>query len=408
MAATTAGSASTALTTCEPCTRKSAGAGAGAGLSEYTKSVMNKPMSQWFFGDLATRGETGARVAGKEEVPLGQVPKSAEGRQKDMEQLNEYIRETYQMAVKKGLVPRSQPPPRELGSQDVKIIISEFYLGADTRCTAIDQDNLTTLLPPPHLANMARRKSDSRTADDSMDNVLAGGHAGDHGSSKKTKGGAAWPGLVQSTSPICLTIQRNLEDRRIYLRVYDLLTAFPDRWLDSVVIDAYIHLLQEHCQFKDSLYVVSAESDPALAEIARTPSCYKYIVCPLFHKSHWVMLVISHPTKRIRYLNSQVVDKATPEFQTRPFTELFPGYKITRETSSIQCDQSSCGVLTSLWACIFLFYNEEEMDKIKCKAIDPFRMTMLQQLILSYILLNKSLPSSSRYSAAAAGGSSAN
>lgn len=381
-------------------------------LSTFTKQVMDKPMSTWFFGSLAecssSRSETGSRIAGQEEVPLGQVPKSREGRLKDMQTLNQYIRETWQMAHDKGIIPKNQPPPRELGPDDVKIILAEFYLGSDSRCTGINHDTLATLLPPPHLASLPRRKSHSSKAAKREERDVAppqtspqpeeivameagSGKPSSLISSAPSKLGGKFPGLVASTSPVCLDIARNQEDRKVYLRIYDLLTAFPDRWLDSVIIDAYIHLLHEHCGFKDTLYVNSAEHDPSLSEIAKTPSCYRYIICPLFYRSHWTILFISHPSKRIRYLNSQVVDQRTPSFQTQPFRELFPGYQVSMLTPTRQCDNSSCGVLACLWAYIFLYFDEEEMDRIRCPDIHPFRETILRQLILSYIVLNRAI-----------------
>jgi hypothetical protein len=396
-AASLAGAAGAAASTavngvrgCAPCLEKRLAAGAVSGLSAYTRSLMDRPMSTWFFGPVealpscgqaALRSESGARTAGQETVPLGQVPKSPEARLRDMATLNRYIREVWQTALKAGLIPRNQPAPRQLGPEDVKIILAEFFLGSDSRCTTIKPDCLSTLFPPPHLAHLPRRKSDRAGASPSGNSTGAPGR----------ESGGPWPGLVGSTSPVCMNISKSQEDRRIYLRVYDLLTAFPDRWLDSVVIDAYIHLLQEHCQFKDSLYVNSAENDPSLAEISRTPPCYKYIICPLFYRSHWTVLFISHPSKRIRYLNSQVVDRSTPEFQTRPFAELFPGYSVKMLTPTKQCDQSSCGVIVCLWSHIFLYFDEEEMDRIKCPDINPCRDMVLKQLILSYIILNRSL-----------------
>jgi hypothetical protein len=442
-------------------------------LSAYTQSVLHRPMSSWFFGPDADkgvgqgaprgpaqvlRGETGARIGGNEEVPLGQVPKSIEGRRKDIEALNALVRETYELAIARKLIGREQAPPRPLGPEDVKLVIADFFLGSDAgTCTHVRADTLATLLQPPHLRGLSPRipppaNSTPRAGGTAVGGTAVGGTAAadscqsscqsscpltvgggggdwpgddtetfrsgggrrsatagaaDKDSDKDTKkaketgkdgekaGGGLFADMVERRSGstgVCGRLARNQESRRVQLRVYDLLTAFPDRWLDSVVIDAYIHLLQEHSGLRGTLYINSAEQDPSLAEIRQTPGCFSYIICPLFYRSHWTVIFISHVSKRIRYLNSQVVDKNTPEFQTRPFAEIFPDYKVSMLTPTKQCDQSSCGVLACIWAHIFLYYKEEEMDRIKCPDIDLFRKVLLQQLILSYILLNRSVP----------------
>jgi Ulp1 protease family, C-terminal catalytic domain len=377
------------------------------------------PLTDWLFGcskreldrrsDLAEatktrRGEGGSRVGGQEVVPHGQVPRSLDMRRKDMAELNDLVSETYDLALNLGLIPRDQPRPRRLVPDDVKLIIAKFVLTADNQCTLIKADCLSSLLPVPHLAHKKRRQHEYASFDDSEGSEAADGAPGPDGGQKRRRrkkegggtaggsGGAGrfWPSIGLGR-PGCAELRSVLKDREIVLRVYDLLTGFKDRWLDSVVIDAYIHLLQEHCPFRDVLYVNSAEHDPTLNEIAHTPSCFKYIICPLFYRSHWTVLFISHPSRRIRYLNSQVVDRTTPEFQTKPFAELFPGYKVSMLTPTKQCDQSSCGVLVAMWAYIFLFYDEDEMDQIKCPDIGPFRDTLLKQLVLSYVLCNRSL-----------------
>jgi hypothetical protein len=391
------------------CSTGSCSRGGGLGnlnLSEETKRILHKPMSQWWFGDTsdtAKRTETGSRVAGQE-VQIGQVPKSTQARIQDMRQMNAYIRQVLEMAKQMGLVPSNTPVPRELVPGDVRTIMAEFYLAPDGNCTKISPD-LSTLLPPPHLAHISRRTMQDPpiSALDSDQEVRSvgganGKRAGQNGTVSTRK---RWPTdhFINSLAPKCATIARAQEDRKIYLRVYDLLTSFPERWLDSVIIDAYIHLLLEHSNTKDMLYVNSAEHDPSLAEIKNTPSCYKYIVIPLWLASHWTILLISHSPAvvngksyrgRIRYLNSQVVDRRTPEMQTRPFKELFPDYHVALIAKPDQCNSFDCGVYVCLWATLFLFYDEEEIDRIKCPDAEAMRMTILQQLILSYIVLKRS------------------
>jgi hypothetical protein len=102
------------------------------------------------------------------------------------------------------------------------------------------------------------------------------------------------------------------------------------------------------------------------------------------------VILIDNGRKRIRYLNSQVVDTRTPDFQCRPFREVFPGYEVELVTKSQQCDNSSCGVYCCLWAHLFLFYEEQDLDNIRCPDAIKFRLTVLYQLIIAYILLPRS------------------
>jgi len=323
--------------------------------------------------------EESSRGAGHHEeiVPLGQVPKSKPARARDMKRLNDIIRDTYELAKQRGLLlaarTRTLEEPPSFLPDDVRVVLATFFLGPDQQCTHIDSETLRTLLTP---AQFSRRRTRQVSSLDAITPTM------------DERAGGRW-GFDPSPNPTCPEIRSNQKRRQIQLRVYDLLTVFPDRWLDSVVIDTYIHVLQEHCPFRDEVYVNSAEHDPTLEEIRRTPNCFKYIVCPLFYRSHWTVMFISHKSRRIRYLNSQVVDRSTPELQTRPFSETFPGYSVKMLTPSKQCDQSSCGVLVAMWTYLFLFQDESDMDNIQCRDIDPFRTLILQQLILSYMILNK-------------------
>jgi hypothetical protein len=167
-----------------------------------------------------------------------------------------------------------------------------------------------------------------------------------------------------------------------------LLTLFKGRWLDSVVLDAYLHVLQEHWPFKNVLYINSAETDPSLQELKDTPSCYPYILSVLFYKNHWTVIMIDHVRKTIRYLNSQVVDPAIPVIQSRPYQLAFPTYDVQNVTHSQQCNKSDCGVYSAAWMMIYLYYQEAEFNRVQCEDMYKFRETFLLQLILYFYLLD--------------------
>lgn len=209
----------------------------------------------------------------------------------------------------------------------------------------------------------------------------------------------------------CARIGRQQKERQIRLRLSNMRTLLPDRWLDSVVIDAYLHILQEHWPQKDKLYVHSAEANPTLKEIVQTPGCYKFILIPLWRLSHWTVLLVDHtpfrvPTSydssgkplayqkykgRIRYINSQVVNPATPDIQTRPFEEAFPDYYVANNVrgTAQQCDNSSCGVYVCFWAFCLLYYSEKEILEVRCADIDKFRRRMIHQLFLYYFFSHR-------------------
>lgn len=176
-----------------------------------------------------------------------------------------------------------------------------------------------------------------------------------------------------------------MNSNRTFVRVKpsNFLCLFPDRWIDSVIINFWSKLCQSHYVGKQHLLVKSAQDDPSLREIMLTPKCFKYIMIPLFRKSHWTVLFINHEAKIIRYLNSQVFNKAVPSIQTEPFRQLFPDYTVYKDTIPAQCDHSSCGVYVCFWIMCFLFGNHEDMDSITCAKIDEFRDDVLIQLLAS-------------------------
>lgn len=183
----------------------------------------------------------------------------------------------------------------------------------------------------------------------------------------------------------CRAIDQSLHQKVMHLSLRDILTALVDRWFNSYVINAYIHALLEAHPMKHFIYVNSAEDDPTLEEIAATPACFPIVISPLFRDHHWTMLGIFHNTKEIFYLNSDVVDQRTPKEQTRPFQQLFPGYKLHIIPCVKQCDNSSCGAYVCFWAYAFL-YRRDALLNITCPDILRFRTIIRQQLLFSYFI----------------------
>jgi hypothetical protein len=192
---------------------------------------------------------------------------------------------------------------------------------------------------------------------------------------------------LKNSTAQCSIIERKQTHRKIRLTFANLLTLFPERWLDSVVLDAFLHILQEHWPLKEFLYLNSAEQDPNFKEIRSTPKCYEYVMSVLYLQFHWTVIMIDNVKKEIRYLNSQVVDQRTPNKQSKPFKEIFPSYDLENYSQAQQCNQSDCGVYSAAWAMMFLYYNKEDMDTIRCPEMKLFRKSMLLQIILSMYLI---------------------
>jgi hypothetical protein len=187
----------------------------------------------------------------------------------------------------------------------------------------------------------------------------------------------------------CRVLDAKQQDRHIFLAYSNLLTLFPDRWLDSVAIDAMLHVMKRYWKYGDLLYINSSQRDPTLSEIQQTPDCYKYILVPLFLKSHWTIVFVDHVRKSVRYLNSQVVDERTPVRQSQPFKQAFPGYHINTLTKPQQDDDSSCGMFLLLFAFLFLFYEDAAIDRVTQSLVDEFRSIVLVQLLLHFVVLHR-------------------
>ncbi len=332
---------------------------------------MDVPISQWFFRNEPTpfgsrsRGPTkGPRIAGSTAVPLGQVPTDTRGRAKDLVTLNKAIQRTYALARKMNNLPNIRKPPT-VTAADLDVPFAEFHLAASTS-KPLSSSLSECLLPMEHLG--AIKKMSATHVKELVD-------IGQRN--------------MEKTVTQCTVISRKQKEYKVQLTLGNLLTLFKDRWLDSVVLDAYLHVLQEHWPFKNVLYLNSAEKDPSLNQLKNTPTCYPYVLSVLFHESHWTVIMIDHVKEQIRYLNSQVVDPNLPDEQSAPFQAAFPKYHVQNVTKSQQCNQSDCGVYSAAWIMIYLYYNEKEYDKITCPDMYKFRETMLEQLILYYYLLRQ-------------------
>jgi hypothetical protein len=202
----------------------------------------------------------------------------------------------------------------------------------------------------------------------------------------------------------CSLLRRNQDKSTITLRVSNLLTLLPTRWLDSVVIDAYVHAVVELSPYKNRIYVLSAQADPLFSEIKNTPACYRYILAPLFRNSHWTVLFVDHGENRgspnnrgrVRHLNSQIVNPKTPVVQTRPWCECFPEYEVNdlqkayRELPQ-QDNMYDCGVWVCFWTMAFLFFTDKELDSVDEPTVAAFRTQVLRQLLQHYVLLPPSV-----------------
>lgn len=302
----------------------------------------------------------------EEEHKPGQVPTTRAGRIRDVEALNHYIEEARQIGIRRGVLRSNFQVSRPVTVDDILNgrEIQEFSLAPDTSDSFPDRREL---LPMPHLQDRDVFQAPK----------LRQTHRQDYEAALQRK----------NETRQCSLIDNRQEHRKIRLTFANLLTLFPERWLDSVVLDAYLHVLQEHWPLKDLLYLNSAEQDPNLKEIRSTPACFEYVLSVLYLQYHWTVIMIDNVKKTIRYLNSQVVDQRTPNKQSKPFKEAFPAYTLRNYTQAQQCNQSDCGVYSAAWAMMFLYYDDADMDKIRCPEMKLFRKNMLMQLILSMYLI---------------------
>jgi hypothetical protein len=349
----------------------------GSDSKEIKNAGAEIPIREWLFGKESAQyigveqdhSKIELRSGGngeEEEKKPGQVPKTRQGRAKDVAALNDYIEEARQLGVRRGLLKSSFRVSRPITVDDILKgrEIQEFSLAPDVSGVYPDR---RALLPMPHLADRDLFHSAKlrQTRQDEYDAALA----------------------LKNRTNTCTLIGNRQSHRKMRLTFANLLTLFPERWLDSVVLDAYLHVLQEHWPLKDLLYLNSAEQDPNFKELKSTPRCYQYVTSVLYLQFHWTVIMIDHVKKLIRYLNSQVVDQRTPNKQSKPFKELFPEYTLKNHSDAQQCNQSDCGVYSAAWAMMCMYYEDADMATIRCPEMKLYRHTMLLQLILSMYLI---------------------
>lgn len=315
------------------------------------------------------------RTAGQwneNELP-GQVPDDPDGKEQDIALLNDEIRLVLAEAQRLHL-PIGRKP-LQLTMADYESFLTEFYLVPDPRGrrpasaallqpTFLDRPQTIVTSCQPLVEFLRRSGTSTLSEERSSDDYHL---------------------RLDKSSTMCRQLSGALQDRKVQLWVRNLFTSFRGRWFDSVMIDAFIAIITQFWKYRDVLYVNSAEVDLNLQELAQTPRCYRYILSPLYRKHHWTILFIDHKTREIFYLNSDVVDRDTPQIQTAPFAQCFPGYRLHIIPCIKQCDNSSCGPYVCYWAYCFLF-RRDQLLRISCPDIRRFRTFIRHQIILSFLV----------------------
>ncbi len=183
----------------------------------------------------------------------------------------------------------------------------------------------------------------------------------------------------------CDQIHEEQRSSTILARVLNLFSVFPGRWLDSVAIDMYLHVLQSHDPHRENLYVVSSQDDPKFSTILNTPGCMRRILLPLFKNAHWSLAFMSHDAKSIDYYNSQIGNGEDVDEQMAPFRYSFPNYKLNLLEVPQQCDSHSCGMYVCYF-CYCLLFDRESLLSIRCQDARVLRQTILNQLLVSFCL----------------------
>jgi len=324
------------------------------------------PLSQWIFQfEEEKENNINNKSAGLSlfnVTKYGQVPKTKDGQYtaEDISILNRHIQQAFQLATKMRISHSNLPVPHLATSADLQRVITQFSLGdiGEKESYPVDE-----LLVPRGLGPI------STTARTKFSNVSRSG--------------------IDKKLEKCRILDEKQQDRQIFLTYSNLLTLYPGRWLDSVAIDSMLHIMKRYWKFGDLLYVNSSQRDPTLGEIQQTPDCFKYILVPLFLKSHWTIVFIDHVKQSVRYLNSQVIDEKTPAKQSQPFRQAFPGYQVNTFTKPQQNDDSSCGMFLLLFAFLFLFYDDSSIDNVTQSLVDEFRSTVLLEILLHFVVLRR-------------------
>jgi len=334
---------------------------------------MKLPISHWIWGGSSQENQKGGGGSGNKP---GQVPMTPDGKytEKDLAQLNNYIREAENIAAEKGLSPmyrQKKPVTQDDMLKPIAIFsLGEGFTNHPTRAGGRGGNDETKaiaypvgdLLVPPGLPPIVAENSRYANATRS--------------------------GIDKSLSK-CRNLDQKQNMRRIKLDFSNILPLYSGRWADSVGLDSFLHILKQHWKYGDLLYINSAQHDPSIEEILNTPDCFLFGLIPLFRHDHWTIVFIDHVSKIIRYLNSQVVDESTPRIQIEPFKRAFPGYSHSLFTKSQQRDNNSCGIYLLIFAFLFLFYTDRDMDQVTQTLVDRFRKIVVLQILLHFLVLRR-------------------
>jgi hypothetical protein len=104
------------------------------------------------------------------------------------------------------------------------------------------------------------------------------------------------------THPTCKRMRQGQASHYIDLNLENLRSILKDRWADSAILNAALHLLLEFYPEKESVYLNSAQLDFNWSELAKTPRCYTKVASCLFLDSHWTFGFIDHTTREIWYV----------------------------------------------------------------------------------------------------------
>jgi hypothetical protein len=312
------------------------------------------------------------RVGGTQAKKIGQVPDTEDGRLADLNYLNRAVQNAILVGQKRGILRPDFKAPKPWIAEDMPFMDEKVQGNRRdpllaTFSLAPDDDTLmpppNELLPIPHVEHLPLTPPTTRSKP--IDNMI--------------------PGYDPA---MCAKIRQRQKARKITLHLSNLRTLLPERWLDSVVIDAYLHVMQEHFPMKRFLYLGSAENDMSLAELAETPGCFDYFTCVLWKDSHWSCIAGNHMRKRIRYLNSQVSPGSRiPDIQTKPFKDLFSEYGVQTYSPSQQQGSTACGLYSTLSVFLMAMMDESLVERITPADAEKFRYSMLLQLLLSYYLI---------------------
>lgn len=182
----------------------------------------------------------------------------------------------------------------------------------------------------------------------------------------------------------CKRLRLEQKTNVVRLKLRNLCTLLYHRYLDSAVLDAWLHGLHRNFATPDDLYIISAENDPTMDALRDTRSCYAYLLLFLFRKKHWTVMFINHSCQEIFYYNSQT-NPSTVEKQLAPYQATFPEYQVRSPDIPQQIDRYSCGVFCA-WFAYCLLFCPELMHAIRPDKAAEMREAILRQLLIWYVV----------------------